>query len=512
MLGHYTTGLSGGVGFEVKGSRSGRHPYEGPRARTRMRRTKILATVGPATRGPARVGELIRAGADAFRLNFSHGTDDEHRSAIRSIRTAASRTGRDVAVVADVQGPKIRIGDLATGSVHLRDGRVWTLDDGSAPGDDHRAGAQLPDFAHVGRRGDPVLLGDGNVELRIESVRSRAIVTRVVAGGEVRSHAGLFLPRAHLRASVLGPKDRHDAELALAEGVDFLALSFVSDARDVRLARRWLDRHPRGRSVRIIAKIERAEALQRIDGILAIADGIMVARGDLGIEVPLERLALEQKELLRRANASGRFAIVATQMLLSMLDAPRPTRAEATDVANAVLDGADAVMLSEESAVGHFPVEAVRWLARIAEATEPAYDPRPVRELRRASPTPESERSVAAAAVEVAEQVGARVIVTPTHSGRTARLIAALRPSTPVLALARDRSTRRALALVRGVESVRAPEYRDLTEMSRVAAHLVLGRDYAGEGPIVMTAGYPVRGRPTNLVTVLDPAEAARRR
>jgi len=476
-----------------------------------MRRTKILATVGPATSTVALQVELIRAGADAFRLNFSHGTDEEHRTTLRRLRAAERQSGREVAIVADVQGPKLRIGDLLGGSVTLARGHRWTLDRSRAPGDVDRVGVELPSFATAARPGDPVLLGDGNVELVVRSASSTAISTEVTSGGTLRSHAGLFLPRAHLSTSVLGPKDRRDAQIGVEEGADFLALSFVRDARDVEGARRWLDALPDGKRVGLIAKIERAEALEQIEGILAVADGIMVARGDLGIEVPLERLALEQKSLVRRANVAGRFVIVATQMLLSMLSSPRPTRAEATDVANAVLDGADAVMLSEESAVGQYPVESVRWLDRIALATEPALDPTALRARVASGPAGTSgERSVAAAAVELAERSGADAIVTPTHSGRTARLVAAFRPACPVLALSSLAETRRRLALVNGVVARENPPHRRLDELRGLAVEVSRREPFGQEGPLVLTAGYPVEGRPTNLVTVVDPREFPR--
>jgi len=471
-----------------------------------VRRTKILATVGPATNRPERLNALIAAGVDAIRLNFSHGTEHEHRSTLRKVHAAARRAHKEIAVVADVQGPKIRIGELSSASIRLSAGRAWVLDDNPAPGDDQRVGIQIPSFAGVARAGDPLLLGDGSVELVVRSAGPGRIETQVVHGGTVVSHTGLFLPRAHLRTSVFAAKDRHDAAIGLAEGIDYLALSFVRDGRDLREARAWLDRH-HGAEVGLIAKIERAEALGAIDSILEAADGIMIARGDLGIEVPLERLALEQKMLVRRANLAGKFAIVATQMLLSMLSSPRPTRAEATDVANAVLDGADAVMLSEESAVGKFPVEAVRWLDRIAQATEASVDPGPLRTARPRGIL-EPERAVAAAAVELAEGVRAKAIVTPTHSGRTARLVARLRPACPVIALSNSASTRRKLALVGGVTSVPAPVHRDLVDLRTRAAELVIRYGVTGPAPIVLTAGYPVEGRPTNLVTLVDSVSA----
>jgi pyruvate kinase len=468
----------------------------------RVRRTKILATVGPASATPDRLRALIGAGVDAFRLNFAHGTDAEHRLSLRRMHGAARAMHRETGIVADVPGPKIRVGEIAGGLVRLTEGRSWLLDDDATPGDESRVGIQVPSFVGIAKTGDPVLLGDGNVELVVRAVGPRSLETRVVNGGSVSSHAGLFLPRAHLRTSIFAGKDREDAAVGLAEGIDYLALSFVRDGRDLSDARQWLNAHG-GREVGLIAKIERAEALGAIDSILEASDGIMVARGDLGIEVPLERLAMEQKMLVRRANLAGKFAVVATQMLLSMLNSPRPTRAEATDVANAVLDGADAVMLSEESAVGKFPVESVRWLDRIARATESSIDPSPWRTAR-AHRTVGPERAVAAAAVELAEGVRAKAIVTPTHSGRTARLVARLHPTCPVVAISSSATTRHKLSLVGGVTSLPAPVHRDLVELRVQALRLVDRAGIRGPAPIVLTAGYPVEGRPTNLVTLVE--------
>ncbi len=470
-----------------------------------MRRTKILATLGPASWDAAGISRLVDAGADAFRLNFSHGTDEEHRALLRRVHALGRRGGREPAIVADLQGPKIRIGDLREPQYRLTDGSMWVLDTLGAVGDDHRASVSLPDLPHAARPGDPLLVGDGTIELVVESVGKEALVTRVVHGGVLSPHAGLFLPRARLRTEILGPKDRADLALALEEGVDFLALSFVRDAQDVLGVRRRLRGRPESSAVGLIAKIERAEALHNIEGILAASDGIMVARGDLGIEVPLERLATEQKRLVAQANAAGKFAIVATQMLLSMVSSPRPSRAEATDVANAVLDGADALMLSEESAVGHFPVEAVAWLDRIARATEVAMASGEVR-ARALTFTPSRlEESVAESAVRLASDARAAAIVTPTHSGRTARLIACRRPATPILALTSQRATRRQLALVWGVTSLDCPSHQSLLELRRsaqTAARKVVGARRGDR--LVLTAGYPIEGRPTNLVTVME--------
>ncbi|MCI4372648.1 MAG: pyruvate kinase [Thermoplasmata archaeon] len=475
-----------------------------------MRRTKILATVGPATKTPDQMIALITAGADGLRLNLAHGSTGDHQAYLRTMHVAARQAAREVAIVADVPGPKLRLGEITNDQIRLVVGDGWSFDSESAPGDGRRVRLELPSFRGAAKAGDPILLGDGSVELRVTSAGPNSIEARVVNGGIVRSRAGAYLPHARLTTGAFDASDRKRAEVALAEGIDFLALSFVRDSVDLVSARRWLDKQPDGKEVGLIAKIERAEALKSIDGILADADGIMIARGDLGIEVALEKLPLEQKDLIGRANAAGRFAIVATQVLLSMVNSPRPTRAEATDVANAVLDGADAIMLSEESTVGHFPVEAIQWLDRIARATESAFDPRRTRELVRAfpsDPTSAPERAVAAAAVTLAEAVHASVIVTPTHTGHTARLIAALRPACPVVALTRRSLVRRRLALVRGVEARPSPTQGKIMELRHQAIELARTEGLAELGPIVLTLGFPVDGRPTNLVTLLDPSE-----
>ena len=473
-----------------------------------VRRTRILATVGPASSDEAVLARLLDAGVDAFRLNFSHGTDAEHRLALRKLRTVATLRAREIAIVADLQGPKVRIGDLTTPNVRLVDGADWKLDATGIPGDSHRASVDLPELAGAAHRGDRILLGDGSVELKVLGTEGNVLLARVIHGGSVAPHAGVFLPNARLRREILGPKDLSDLSIALRGGADFVALSFVRDGADLESARRRIGRagFP---EVGLIAKIERAEALDDIDGILDASDGIMVARGDLGITVPLERLALEQKRLVARANAKHRTVIVATQILLSMLNSPRPTRAEATDVANAVLDGADVVMLSEESAIGAYPVEAVGWLDRICRATESAAARGEVDLHRSVEPAGSVEQSVALAAVELAESLRAAAIVVPTHSGRTARLVASQRPATPVIALSARSSTRRQLALTWGVEAFEAPPHLDLLRLRELAQNIV--RAHPGvrrEGPIVVTAGYPVEGWPTNLVTVVGPASS----
>jgi len=469
-----------------------------------MRRTRVLATVGPASDSTERLRALLAAGADAFRLNLSHGSPTYHREVLRRVQAVVRRGGGEVPVVADLPGPKLRLGELSPSPLRLEAGRRWVFDRDPVVGDRNRVPVELPSFSEGIHRGDPVLLGDGSVELRVLKTSPSEIVTAIVHGGLVSSHAGLFLPHARLRAKAFADTDHDLAAGAVAGGADFLALSFVRSPRDVLEARRWLVREHPEPPVGLIAKIERSEALREIDGILAASDGVMVARGDLGIEVPLERLALEQKRLVRRANLSGKFAIVATQMLLSMLSSPRPTRAEATDVANAVLDGADVLMLSEESAVGEYPAESVRWLARIAAATEPAFDPQGLRHQRASTAANDPDLAVARAAVGLAEGVGARLIATPTHSGRTARLVAALHPACPVVALSSSSPVRRQLRLFGGVITRPAPVHSDLARLSEATRRLPVDLGLTPGGVAVLTAGYPLEGRPTNLLTLVD--------
>jgi pyruvate kinase len=467
-----------------------------------MRRTKILATVGPASDSPDVLARLIDAGTNGFRLNFSHGTDAEHRATLRRLHRAVHHAHEEIALVADLQGPKIRLGDLAAPSYTLHDGAELRLDTRPDPGDGLRVPVTLAELREVARPGDPLLLGDGSIALRVLRREEEGVLTRVEHGGTLTPHAGLFLPRAKLRTEILGEKDRADLRIAIDEGVDFVAISFVRNGADLEVARRAIARSGGSEGVGLIAKIERAEALENLDGILEIADAIMVARGDLGIEVPLERLALEQKSLTRRANLAGRTVIVATQMLLSMVNSPRPTRAEATDVANAVLDGADCVMLSEESAVGQFPVEAVSWLDRIARATEPALDPAHFffAEATRAT----SDSALARSAVRIAAERNAQVIVTPTHSGRTARLIARHRPPAPIWAFSTSPTVRRQLALAWAVRSLPSPPHQTLLGMRHLAVATAVREGLPRDRPLVLTAGYPFEGRPTNLVTIVE--------
>jgi pyruvate kinase len=456
-----------------------------------MPRTKIVCTIGPSSASPEALERLVDAGMDVARLNFSHGTHAEHAAVVDALRGLAARKGRPIAVLQDLAGLKIRIGEVADGPVRLAAGAPFTLTTRAVRGDAREVSVSWPDLPRSVRPGDRVLLCDGEIELEAEDVGATDIRCRVVAGATLSSHKGISLPTATITAAGLTAKDREDLAFGIARGVDYVALSFVRSAEDVREAKAFVAE--RGADIPIVAKIEKHEALASIDAILAEADGLMVARGDLGVETPLEHVPLLQKMLIEKANRAGKPVITATQMLLSMVESPRPTRAEVGDVANAILDGTDAVMLSEETASGRYPAEAAATMRRIAEDTETAFPfEQWIRrfEDRSLQGLPEA---VAGAACELAEHIGARVIVAWTESGATARLVAKHRPRSPILALSTVSATARRLALVWGVIPVLTGAVDSADAMLAAApVHAVAARLVRPGEKVVITAGIPM--------------------
>lgn len=419
-----------------------------------MRRCKILCTLGPSSSEPAMIEALVRAGMDAVRLNFSHGTAEEHRAVLQQVRGIADRLAVPLPVVQDLQGPKIRVGDLGAGGRELAAGEEVALSvaEGQAmPGEIPVSYRQLP---HDVRPGDPILLDDGLLQLVVLQVAdAERIRCRVAVGGRLESHKGINLPGVPLSTPSLTDKDRRDLQAGLEMGVDWVALSFVRRAEDVLELRQLL--RNAGSSAQILAKIEKPEALEGLPAILAAADGIIVARGDLGVELPPQRVPLAQLHMVQDANAAGKLVVVATQMLDSMMRNPRPTRAEVSDVAGAVMQGADATMLSGETAVGSYPVEAVRMMAAIIEEVEAGS--------RRFGPQGEpalipgialSASAIGRAAVQVAADLDAACIATFTGSGRTAYLVSDYRPRQPILAFTPRPEVYRRLGLVWGVSPV----------------------------------------------------------
>jgi pyruvate kinase len=424
----------------------------------RARAVHIVCTIGPASRSADVLRGLIDAGMNVARINFAHGTEPEHRACVDLIRAASAEAGRPVAILQDLAGPKIRLGELVPASVTLESGARVVLACGAEKGD--ATHLPVPDeyLAAEARPGAPILLGDGAVELEIEEVDDHEILCRVVVGGTVSSGKGVNAPGAVSSRPILAERDVRDLELGADLGVDLVGVSYVRTEEDVSTVRRALKRL--GRPSGLVAKIETKLALENLEAILARADAVMIARGDLSLEIPFERVPIEQKRIVQAAIRAGRPAITATQMLQSMVTAKRPTRAEITDVANAVLDGTDAVMLSDETAMGIDPVGACRAMCRIIEATEEAYPRRPETPLEGVHDELRDLVVFSAAAVRTARECGARAIVTWSRGGIAARLLSRQRPDVPIVAPSRYEDTWRRLALPYGVRPVLCPHGR----------------------------------------------------
>jgi pyruvate kinase len=465
----------------------------------RSRSTKILATLGPATSTPDQVQALFAAGADAFRLNFSHGTHEQHAARYRVIREVEAATTRPIAVVMDLQGPKLRIGKLRDGAVQLERGAPFRLDLGSEPGDQTRAPLPHPEiFAAIGP-GTELLLDDGKIRLGVERVGPDHAETVVVSGGRLSDSKGVNVPNAILPLSALTDKDRRDLQFGLDLGADWIALSFVQRPEDVAEARRLVA----GRAA-IMAKIEKPAAVEQLEQIIDLADGIMVARGDLGVELPPEDVPGLQKRIVRAARGAGKPVVVATQMLESMIHVPAPTRAEASDVATAVYDGADALMLSAETAAGDYPAETVAIMSRIITKVErdPLY--RSYLDAYHAEAEHTAPDAITQAARAVASTMRAAAIVTYTTTGSTALRAARERPDRPILGLITQFGTARRLALLWGLHAVVCDDAHNIAEMVDHACRHALESGIAEPGAcLVITAGVPF-GTPgsTNLLRI----------
>ncbi|MGQ9692466.1 MAG: pyruvate kinase, partial [Thermaceae bacterium] len=468
----------------------------------RFKRTKIVATLGPKSSNKELIRALAEAGVDVFRLNFSHGTQEEHRERARLVREVGQELGKTLAILQDLQGPKIRTGRFRTGQVRLEPGQTFTLTTEPVEGDETRVFVSYEGLPEDVGAGQILLLDDGRIQLRVEKVEGSEVHTRVEVGGVLSNHKGVNIPGADLSVPALSEKDVDDLALGAELGVDWVAVSFVRSRDDLLLARHYLARF--GSRARLMAKVEKPSAVARFDEILEEADGIMVARGDLGVEMPLEEVPIIQKRLILKAIAAGKPVVTATQMLESMVQNPFPTRAEASDVANAIFDGTDAVMLSAETATGSYPVEAVVMMRRIAEAVEGSPEFFHRLSVLRPAPTPTTQDAIAQAASEIVEAVDAKAIVVFTATGSSARRIARTRPRVPVLALTPDPDVRHQLALVWGVYPHLARDPVDTDDMVRIALQEVKALGLAKVGDrVVIAAGVPfgVRGT-TNLLRV----------
>ncbi|MDH6227474.1 MULTISPECIES: pyruvate kinase [Streptomyces] len=468
-----------------------------------MRRAKIVCTLGPATHAYDRVKALVDAGMDVARFNLSHGGHAEHEERYHRVRQAADDTGRSVGTLADLQGPKIRLGSFHEGPVLLERGDAFTISvEPGAEGDRRLCGTTYHGLANDVTVGERILVDDGKVTLEVRSVEGPLIHTIVVEGGMVSDHKGLNLPGVAVSVPALSDKDEADLRWALRTGFDVIALSFVRSALDIKDVHRIMDEE--GRRLPVIAKIEKPQAVENIEEIVAAFDGIMVARGDLGVELPLEQVPIVQKRAIKLAKRNAKPVIVATQMLDSMVDNSRPTRAEASDVANAVIDGTDAVMLSGETSVGKYPVETVQTMARIVEAAEEDILARGLPPLTERNKPRTQGGAVARAAAEMGDFLGAKFLVAFTQSGDTVRRLSRYRSPIPVLAFTPEPATRSQLSLTWGVETFLGPHVDSTDAMVEQVDELLLkyGRCRKGD-VVVITAGSPpgVSGT-TNLVRV----------
>jgi pyruvate kinase len=453
----------------------------------RRRRTKIIATLGPSSSSPEMLGRLFRGGADVFRLNFSHGSHEDHAARIALIRALEAEAGRPIGILADVQGPKLRVGRFGGGRVHLQTGQGFRLDMSPIPGDSRRVELPHPEIMEAAGIGTTLLLDDGKLRLRVVHKRDGYLETEVVTGGPLSDRKGVNVPDMVLPIPALTKKDHIDLRFALDQGVEYIGLSFVQRPEDVAEARDIAD----GRAW-IMTKLEKPQALDNLDGILALSDCVMVARGDLGVELPPEEVPLAQRRIVQAARRLGKPVVVATQMLESMISAPAPTRAEASDVATAVFEGADAVMLSAETAAGQYPYESVNMMDRIVDRVERDPGWRALMDGSRTPPDCNVADALAAAARQVADTLGVPAIAAYTMSGSTVLRVARERSRCPVLGLTTDTTTARRLAVVWGVHAVQTSETHTMTETVTRAGRIARTEGFATLGDeIVVVAGVP---------------------
>jgi pyruvate kinase len=477
------------------------------------KRTKIVATIGPASRNEDTIRQMIRNGMNVARINFSHGDHATHGENIDRVRRIADEENAVVAILCDIQGPKIRIGKVANEPLDLKQGDTITFTLDEVPGDNGVITLPHPEFVRDLKPGMNLLLDDGNIELMITQTTGRSLICEVVAPNPLTSRKGIMAPTARLTLSAITDKDRADIEFSLSKNTEYLAMSFVRSEEDLRELR-WLIKHLGGETA-VIAKIEKHEALENIESIVAVADGIMVARGDLGVETPAEEVPFHQKRIIRLCNESAKPVITATQMLNSMVDNPRPTRAEASDVYNAILDGTDAVMLSNETAAGKYPVSAVTTMARIAVIAEQSIAAKKENQPRQIyKPLTEGREAISDAVCQstcqIAEVLSSKAIVTSTLTGYTTRRVAKERPGTPILCVTPNETTYRRMALVWGVTPLMIPEFRTIDEMVGSVVETATHADLVEQGDsLVIIAGVPFGvGGQTNFLKIHTVGEA----
>ncbi|GEN51820.1 pyruvate kinase [Halobacillus faecis] len=470
-----------------------------------FRKTKIVSTIGPASESVEKLTQLIEAGMNVARLNFSHGDFEEHGARIDNIREASKATGKTVAILLDTKGPEIRTGILKDGEAYLEKGSTTYVSMDEIEGDAERFSVTYPGLINDVHPGSKILLDDGLVELQVEEIdkEKNEIKTTVLNNGPLKNKKGVNVPNVSVNLPGITEKDAKDIEFGIQQGVDFIAASFVRRASDVLEIKELLEKH-NASHIQIIPKIENQEGVDNIDDILEVSDGLMVARGDLGVEIPAEDVPLVQKRLIRKCNEAGKPVITATQMLDSMQRNPRPTRAEASDVANAIFDGTDAIMLSGETAAGDYPVEAVQTMHNIASKTETGLNHMALLQERSKHSDMTITDAISQSVTHTAINLNAAAIVTPTESGHTARMISKYRPKAPIVAITSDEEVNRKLSLVWGVYAVMGPRAYSTDDMLDVAVERSLASGLAIRGDrVVITGGVPVgESGTTNLMKV----------
>ncbi|MDD5312369.1 MAG: pyruvate kinase [Dehalococcoidia bacterium] len=467
-----------------------------------LRKTKIVCTIGPSSNSSAVLKSLLQAGMNVARINASHGTMEEHGEYVEILRREAVKAKVPLAILLDLPGPKDRTGKVKKGGVKLREGMEYVLTTRDVLGNESQVSVDLPDLPRHVKLGQAIFLDDGLIKLEVASISTDSVRCKVITGGRLGDNKGVSVPGVTWDTDAVTEEDWKHLEFVVKLGIDFVGLSFVSKAEDVMKVKDFLQQQ--GSATKVIAKIERVEGLNNFDEILETADGVMVARGDLGVQIPIQKVPVVQKELIRKCNHAGKPVIVATQMLESMVDSPVPTRAEATDVANAIFDGADAIMLSEETAIGNYAVETAKMMSLIAMEAEAALPYEETFANKAKYLQPLTDDAISYAACHTAHQLGAKAVVAYTSSGSTARRVSKYRPQTPILAITPDGETQRQLSLSWGVYAVRVSEAKSIINMFKQAAVAVRKFGLAEDGDlVVVTGGIPI-GIPgtTNMLKV----------
>jgi pyruvate kinase (EC 2.7.1.40) len=457
-----------------------------------LRKTKIVCTMGPASENPEILKEMIAAGMNVARFNFSHGDHEEHKSRMDRVKQISGELGANVALMLDTRGPEIRLGKFKDGPVELKKGQVFILTTRDIEGDSSIASINYKELLRDVKKGSKILIDDGLVALEVVRVDGEDIICNVQNSGTISDHKGVNVPGTKLNIPAITEKDIDDIIFGIQQGIDFVAASFIRKAADVLEIRRILEEND-GEDIQIISKIESQEAVENIDDIIKVSDGIMVARGDLGVEIPVEEVPLVQKQIIKKCNKAGKPVITATQMLDSMMRNPRPTRAEVTDVANAILDGTDAIMLSGETAAGKYPVESVKTMARIAEKTESSIDYINILRTVDIGSTVNITNAISHATCTIAEDLNANAIITVTRSGYTARMVSRYRPSSDIVAITPDERVLKKLSILWGVNPVLAPRMESTDEMIDKSVEVAQEKGVIKSGDVVViTAGIPV--------------------